>query len=126
MRSSSGYRVIRRNVAFSAHLLRMCPGRLCTGFLLMRQEVRAMFNNDDQFYRSMPSTCQHRLALWPVWRSVECFENRFEDLCPDWGHWVNHGKMVRAVDLLHLDVMIASVRGVRAVVFGERRRHDVV
>src|SRR5262245_1020389 len=29
--------------ALFAHLLQMGPGRLCPGFLLIRQEVRAMF-----------------------------------------------------------------------------------
>jgi hypothetical protein len=34
--------------AFFARLLRMCPGRLFTGFLLIRQEVRAMFKTCNQ------------------------------------------------------------------------------
>jgi hypothetical protein len=29
--------------AFFARLLQMCPGRLLTGFLIIRQEVRAIF-----------------------------------------------------------------------------------
>jgi hypothetical protein len=33
---------------FFARLLRMCPGRLLTGFLLIRQEVRAIFKTYNQ------------------------------------------------------------------------------
>ena len=33
---------------FFARLLRMCPGRLFTGFLLIRQEVRAIFKTCNQ------------------------------------------------------------------------------
>ena len=38
--------------AFFARLLRMCPGHLFTGFLLIRQEVRAIFKTCNQLITS--------------------------------------------------------------------------
>jgi hypothetical protein len=60
---------------FFARLLRMCPGRLLTGFLLIRHEVRAIFKTCNQLYQIIR---QHALA-----RIIHESQTRSRDSLPN-------------------------------------------
>ena len=69
--------------AFFVRLLRMCSGRLFTGFLLIRQEVRAIFKTCNRLigYRLALSQITENRKVWTR-KSLICQQTIF-GFCPE-------------------------------------------